>query len=272
MATEFERGKMLRAYFVFSGLLLIILVRFFNHTLVSQMSSPPFLNHEKEWVYHFVFLSGIAQTITGNYFIAFIFDICLFLFPVLFLATRKTIFAFLTTLSLVICFFIFNMVTGHHYHGLVGAMVISVPFWFKEQKRFLLVWEGARYYFLYIFTSAALWKIFRGSVFSEEQLSNILRMQQIDLLLQHPDSFQSEVVRFLIAHARIAHGVLIINVIIQLSFLIGFFSKKFDNLLIALAILFCLANYFVMSILSAELLVLGFALADWKKIGSYFRE
>ena len=53
---------------------------------------------------------------------------------------------------------------------------------------------------------------------------------------------------------------------------VDFFSKKFDNLLIALAIFFCLANYFVMSILSAELLVLGFALANWEKIGSYFRK
>ncbi len=132
--------------------------------------------------------------------------------------------------------------------------------------RFNLLWEGARYYLLYIFASAALWKIFRGSVFYQEQLSNILKHQQLDLLLQQSQSYQAHCVQYLIAHPEISHAVLIVNVVVQLCFAFGFFTKKFDSLLFILAIVFCAANYFVMGITSTELLVLNLTLLNWEKI------
>ena len=107
-----------------------------------------------------------------------------------------------------------------------------------------------RYYFLYIFSSAALWKILRGSAFYHDQLSNILKQQQINLLLQNPDGYKAHIAQFLISHTNFSHALLLANVVLQLSFAIGFFTKKFDRFLFWFAILFVVANLFVMGILS----------------------
>jgi hypothetical protein len=163
-------------------------------------------------------------------------------------------------------FITYNIVTGHHYHGLIGVLIITIPFFSKDEKRFNLLWEGARYYMLYVFASAALWKILRGSAFYTDQLSNILKAQQLDLLIQDRDSLSAYIASYLIANPQVGHLVLLINVLLQLSFAIGFFTKKCDRLLLVLVVLFTIGNYFVMSIISVEILILAFALLNWDKV------
>lgn len=249
---------------VFSVALAIIFYRTLSRASLSSMFNPPYPFKETEMAYRLLYYSHIPQLLTSNFMVAELFYLFLILFPaILFLRTLNRINAIVFTLSTTIYFFAFNMAAGHHYHSLAGLIVITVPFWFKKEERFNALWEIARYYWLYIFSSAALWKIFRGTVFYKEQLSNILKSQQLDLLLQNPDSMQARAVQYLIAHPGISHTVLIANVILQLSFLIGFFTKRYDAVLFCVAIIFCVANYFVMSIVSAELLILNLTLINW---------
>jgi uncharacterized membrane protein len=94
----------------------------------------------------------------------------------------------------------------------------------------------------------------RGSAFYEPQLSNILLAQQADLLLQHAANWRAEIIHYLIQNQSVSHKILLLNVVLQLSFLIGFFTTKFDRVLFGLTLIFVVSNYFVMGILSAELL------------------
>jgi hypothetical protein len=196
-------------------------------------------------------------------------DISILISTIAFLFSRQRIYAVLFTMLVLQYFLTYNIVTGHHYHGLIGVIVISMPFWFKNEKRFNLTWQMVRYYFLYIFASAALWKIMRGSAFYDEQLSNILRSQQINLLVQNPDSLKAHIAQYLIAHAGVSHIILLVNVLVQFYFIAGFFTRKLDSVLFVLAIIFVIANYYVMSILSAELLILNLTLLNWEKIDAY---
>ncbi len=263
---NFTKQYRLKAFFVFGLALLILLNRLWAHALFSGMNHPLFLFRENEAAYRFFLQTHIPQTITGYQLLSFVFDLLLFLIPVLFIINLRQSYAVVFSFLLLIYFFTYNLVTGHHYHGLVAAILITLPFWTKNEQRFHLLWEAGRYYWLYIFASAALWKIVRGSVFYSEQLCHILKAQQLHLLLQQPHSIHAQMVQYLIANPAVAHAVLIINVLVQLSFLIGFFTKKFDPLLFALAIVFCLANYFVMNIVSAELLILNLTLLNWEKL------
>lgn len=260
----------LKAYFVFGVALLILSYRFLSHALFTGMLNPVYSFQQKETWYHILFSSNIPQFITGNYLLSATLDLSLFIFPVLFLLRWQRAWAVAFSVVLLLYFFTFNLVTGHHYHGLVGAILITIPFWTKNETRFNLLWEAVRYYWLYIFASAALWKILRGSVFYTEQLSNILKSQQLDLLLQQPDSFQAQVAQYLIANPQVSHGVLVVNVLVQLCFAVGFFTRKFDTALFILALVFCAANYFVMSIVSAELLILNLTLLNWEKVATLF--
>lgn len=271
MVQENKSYRHLKGNLVFGAMWLIVLYMLISSTLLSQMNAPLFLFPQTEWFYVVVFKSGILQFITSRYWSAVLFDLLLLGSPLLFLLTRNRIFAILFTVLLLLYYFTFNMVTGHHYHGLVGAMVITIPFWVKSEKSFLLLWQGCRYYLLYIFASAALWKIMRGSAFHAEQLPAILKMQQLQLQLELPNSFRAAVSQYLITHVNLTHTVLLLNTILQLSFVVGFVTKKHDNWLLFAFVLFVASNYLVMGIMSTELLVLGFTLINWywmsKKLG-----
>lgn len=257
----------LRAVIVFAVALAILLVRFFSHSLLPQMdTSIPVLFQQKEVFYQWFYSTGITQYIVHHYIVAATFDVCLFFSGFFFLILRERIFAIVFWLLTLIYFFSFNVITGHHYHGLIGVLIIVLPFFSKEGKRFDIAWEGVRYYLLYIFASAALWKIARGSAFNVEQLSSILKAQQLDLLLQNPDSLRASISAYLISHSSVGHAILLVNVLVQLSFALGFFTKRFDTALLILSIVFVVANYFVMSIVSWELLILSLTLLNWDRV------
>ena len=263
---SFEKELRLKTNFVFGFALLILYYRFISASILSAMSQPSFIFQEDEWVYKYFLLSGIPQFITSGSLVPALFDVCWYALPILFLLTTERIYAILFSIVTLLYFLTYNIAAAHHYHGLVGLLVITIPFWTKKQERFHFLWEAARYYWLYIFVSAALWKILRGSVFYTDQLSNILKSQQINLLLQHPDTFKAHVAQYLISNPSIAHFILILNVLIQLSFMIGFFTKKIDSYLFVLAIIFSIANYYVMGIVSFELLILNFTLMNWESV------
>jgi len=267
---SFLRQYRYKALAVAGVAIVILLNRFFGHALMYAMHQPVFLFEQKEAAYRLFLASGLAQFITNNPLISIVFDIALFAMPIAFVLTLKRGFAIAFSVLLLIYFVTYNLVTGHHYHGLVGLILITIPFWTNNQIRFELLWQACRYYLLYIFSSAALWKILRGSVFYKEQMSNILKAQQLDLLLQQPDSFRAQAAQYLIANPDIAHTVLVVNVVVQLIFLIGFFTRKADSFLFVLLIVFCAANYFVMNIVSAELLILNLTLLNWDKIEAWF--
>lgn len=255
------------AVFVFAAALVILLVRFFSHALLPQLGTHvPILFTEKEAFYKLYYSTGITQYIVSHYIIAAAFDVCLFFSGFLFILLRERVLAIVFWLLTLIYFLSFNIITGHHYHGLAGILIIVLPFFSKEEKRFTLLWQGARYYLLYIFASAALWKIVRGSAFNVEQLSSILKAQQLDLLLRNPDSIRATISAYLIANTTIAHYVLLLNVAVQLFFAVGFFTKRFDTMLLLLSIVFVVTNYFVMSIVSTELLILSLTLLNWDKV------
>ncbi len=263
---NFERSFRVKAIAVFFCVLFVLLYRFISGTLFTGLAGLC-CGLEYGNVFYYLFIkTGIPALILSSHSLPLFFDFCLFGLPLLFLLTKRKVFAVLFTAVAVIYFLLFNIVTAHFYHGFFALVIISIPFWSKNETRFNLLWEGARYYLLYVFASAALWKIFRGSVFYQEQLSNILKHQQLDLLLQQPLSYQAHCVQYLIAHPETSHLVLIANVVLQLCFAVGFFTKKFDSLLFVLAIIFCVANYFVMGITSTELLVLNLTLLNWEKI------
>jgi len=263
---EFNRFYALKAKLVFAFVMLVLFIRLISGTLYSQMVAPPLLFKQTEWLYKLILETGFLKFLTGNFMVAGLFDAALLFVPVIFVFTLKRIFAVLFTGLVVVYNLSFNIVTGHHYHGLVGLIVMSIPFWTKDENRFKLLWDGTRYYLLYIFASAALWKIARGSAFHPEQMVSILKAQQLDMLLQQPGSIRAAIAHFLINHTKLSHALLLANVLLQFSFIAGFFTKRFDDILLMLFILFVSANYFVMGIVSTDLLVLGVSLLSYKRL------
>lgn len=265
----FERSMSVKAYFVLGIAMYFCFFRLISASMLSQMNHPLFLFGENETVYRAYLSSGIPQFITSSTVISALFDVSLLVFTIGFLMSFNRLFIVLFTLVLLNYILTYNLVTGHHYHGLFGTVIMTLPFWFKKGQKFNLAWDLTRYYFLYVLASAALWKVMRGSAFYHLQLSDIIKSQQLNLLLQTPESFKARIAEYLISHPVFSHSILLTDVALQGSFFIGFFTKKFDRALLALAVLFCFANYYVMGIVSFEILIMALTLLDWPKVETW---
>ncbi len=257
-----------KAQWVYGTSMLIFLYRFVSEGMFTQMSQPVLTNSESEWIYTLFMNTGIAPFIASHTWASILFDLLLFALPILLVLYFNRWLAICFSALTLIYFLSFNVIAMHHYHGLVGVLLLSIPFWFTSNIKFTLAWEGVRYYFLYIFASAAIWKLMRGSAFNPEQMSWILKGQQLDYLLQHPTGLRAEILAYLIANPAVSHLLLLANTLLQLSFITGFFTKRYDRLLLFAAVLFAMANYIVMGIASFELLILCLTLLDWSKIKS----
>jgi hypothetical protein len=108
--------------------------------------------------------------------------------------------------------------------------------------------HALRYFLLFFFTSAAVWKFVQGGIFSIEQMSGILLFQHKEYLTSSPHSWYASFIYWLIKHTYISYSLYFAATILELSFAIGFFTKRYDRFLTGASILFLLADVFFMRI------------------------
>lgn len=135
-----------------------------------------------------------------------------------------------------------------HHEPFILYLLLSFAFLTNRADRFYGVLKGCRYYFLYGFVSAAWWKIARGSVFNGEEMSRILLIHHSDLLTGDCTSFSCRVYGWLIGHPGVSWWLYLGATALELCFLAGFFTRRWDRWLIGLAVLFVLADLLLMRI------------------------
>ena len=97
-------------------------------------------------------------------------------------------------------------------------------------------------------------------------MSGILLFQHKELLANSPGFWQSNLITFLVEHKILSYILYLSTVLLELSFIVGFFTKKFDRLLILGFIFFLLMDHLIMRIpyyeVSPLLLTLWFSKKD----------
>jgi len=135
-----------------------------------------------------------------------------------------------------------------HLEPFILYFLLSFVFWTNSSERFYSLLKVCRFYFLYIFFSAAVWKIARAAVFSPSEMSRILLMHHSDLLSGNCDSLQCRAIVYLIDHPALSWWLYALGVAVELSFVVGYFTRRWDRLLLGLAGLFVVADLLVMRI------------------------
>jgi len=133
-------------------------------------------------------------------------------------------------------------------------LLFPLVFMVSNAKTFRLLVEALRYFFLFFFASAGIWKVVTGAVFNTEQMSGVLLYQHADLLSNSPGYWQTGLIEWLINHTAISYCLYLLATILELSFIAGFFTKRFDHLLIAGFILFLVFDHLIMRIPYYEVL------------------
>jgi hypothetical protein len=205
---------------------------------------------------------GLHKFVAANSYAPLVFDIAFYSMPAIFyiaylknakLAASLAVLMFVVNWLYVQVFTLFptNSIEGH-----VVWLLYPIIFMAVSVKNFYFLVHAARYYFLYFFVSAGIWKLVHGGIFNPQQMSAVLINQHKELLVSSPDYWLSNLYYWLIGKSTIGYALYIIATLLELSFVIGFFTKKYDKLLIWLFLLFLIFDHFIMRIPYYEILPL----------------
>lgn len=133
-------------------------------------------------------------------------------------------------------------------------LLFPVVFITSSEERFELLYRGIRYFFLYFFMSAGVWKLAQGGAFNPLQMNGILLYQHHDMLVNSAQYWQTNLYNYLLVQPYLGYALYLAATALELFFIIGFFTSKHDKLLAALFIIFLISDYFFMRISYVEVL------------------
>lgn len=244
---------------VFGWLFLVLLYQWSADLMISQLESPVLLRVDLDLTYWLVHLTGIGEFFRASYFAAFSFDFFLMvLCLVAVLFPKRTIVPILTGLLFLIYCVLLNSYQCWHYHNLITLILLIVPFCFRSLKTFSILFAGLRYAVAYIYASAAIWKLIRGSVFNEGQMKWLIQHNYVDRLAVegYELNFLENMMFQLSNYSTLSSIALIIGVAMEASFLIAFFTRKFDRHLIIIGVVFHLITAVLVDVSFLQLWVL----------------
>lgn len=243
--------------FFFAIFFLILLYKLYAALLISQVGMNPIVYQEIDVTYWMFMIAGIPDIMNGP--VAIIFDIlllCSCLASCIFPTQRITAIVFFCFYF--IYFILFNMTAGHHYAN-VAIIIISFAFIFKD-KLFGFSLQFSRFAFLFVMCSAAIWKIARGNFFYPHQLEMIMLSHNLDTIVTVDKTIRYQIVKWFIQNPFWSHTAWITMIIMELSFIIGFFTMRMDKLLLIIYILFAIAGFLLTGIFALENILFLFIL------------
>lgn len=155
-----------------------------------------------------------------------------------------------------VCFFLsilfyglwIDACTPIHFEVFIMFAILILLFIPRSDTGIYYAFHSIRYIFLYIFLSAGLWKLRAGGFWNIDQMSAILLDQHLLLLASNESSFFTEIIHFLISNYFVSYALYFTVTIIELCFIVGFFTLRWDKVLFIFLISFLIINYFLMEI------------------------
>jgi hypothetical protein len=256
-----DREKAARLTFGFATLVLVY--RYGEWSLVHQLRQPLLFDSGFDytyWIYQYLRLPGLF---VGNKPGALLFDLLLFTSTLfnLITAAKSRVAVLVCALAWTLYSITFDSYVCHFNQNLNGLVLLPFAFLAKKEEDFRMVWEGARYFCLYIYVDAFIHKAsIGGNLFYFPEGVEIIKTNQAQFLLQNPGSALVPVYSWFITHSGISYAGFVTMVMLQGIMGVGFFTKKWDKYLFFVPILFHLVNYFFVDVFFFELLVLNLTL------------
>ncbi|MBX2922672.1 MAG: hypothetical protein KF746_10810 [Chitinophagaceae bacterium] len=240
--------------------------RWWNGMLLSQLHPSFFITPMNVTVWALMF-TGIHELFISSHTACLCADLLLIGLPILYtiLHTKHYVKAKIITGC---CILVFNFVYAQCYtlypsnsiEGHIGWMLFPIVLICHKLVNFSFALQVIRFIFLFFFASAGIWKIRNGGVFNPEQMSGVLLLQHSQLLVTAPSSFLAEMYYWLINHPVTGYLLYLAATLLELFFIIGFFTKKADRLLLILFFIFLIADIWVMRIKYWEVMHLAIPL------------
>ena len=231
----------------------LLLLKLYNGKLLFQIQ-PVFFSIKLDIATYLLLLLNPHQFVLNNPNMWLILDICFYSMPLIYFLINKFKEQFVIVAA--VAMLVVNLLYIQLYilYSLdsieiqIAWLLFPIIFLTKKESSFYLLANGLRYYFFYLFTSAAIWKFTQHGVFNKQQLSNILLVQHKEILTAQVTTYQN-FIYWLINHASVSYTLYVAATLLELSFIIGFFTKKYDWLLATATITFIGFDYGIMRII-----------------------
>lgn len=198
--------------------------------------------------------TGIHQWLLENSVRWIVFDIIFYSMPLFFWLLSKrnekagsvvAIFMLVVNWTYIQCYTLYPTNSIESY---TAWLLFPILFITTNLRSFYFILHGLRYFFLFFFASAGIWKLVQGGVFNAEQMGGVLLFQHKEFLTSSPTSWYREFVYWLISNSTISYLLYLLGTIIELIFITGFFTRRLDKWLVAGFLLFLTFNVLVMRI------------------------
>ncbi|NOU38154.1 MAG: hypothetical protein HOO89_05530 [Ferruginibacter sp.] len=248
-------NKHTKQYAVFYAICFVV-CSFWHFYLGRTLSSisPIFFLNRLDISLNILLLTNIQHYIIENKWLQICLDFVYFLLPILlaysFIKNKNAhkFFAISTSLFSIVYLLLFSIFSIISIEVFIAWMFVPLVFYASNSKSFYFMMHILRLLFLLFFLSTAIWKISTGAFFNIEQMSAILQIQHPAYLAENPNTFYAKVLNFYIKNENISYLFYASATLLELSFLIGFFTKKYDKILIVFFCLFLTFDYFLMGI------------------------
>ncbi len=203
--------------------------------------------------------TGLHQWLINNPTGCILFDIIFYSMPIWYLLasknSKKTGIAAAVLMLLVNWVYIqcYTLFPTNSIESYLAWLLFPFLFIVITLPGFYFILHSLRYFFLFIFGSAGIWKIVQGGLFNIDQMSGVLLYQHKELLVSSTRHFDSKVFYWLIQNPTISYIIYLGGVLVELFFLAGFVTKKLDNWILVSFIGFLVADFFIMHIYYWEL-------------------
>ncbi|MGN6343014.1 MAG: hypothetical protein ACTHML_18710 [Ginsengibacter sp.] len=245
---------------VFAVILADLIFSGFSNTLVHQLQSPvlkfPYLDPVFLLMHHL----HIPELVTSYKLISWLWDFILFASAtaIIFFPCKKWLIGVFVVFYF-IYYIIFNSFGAHHTHSLVPFLLTPVVFLYSR-KSFSLAWQGLRYFFLFAYSAAFLWKFFRFSWLYSDQGILIIKKNLAPYLYFNPNTFLASVYFWFINHPSLLQLLYVTGFVLEGLFIIGFFTKKWDPVLFIISLILPLGFWFMADALFYEMVLFSLTL------------
>lgn len=258
--------------FVFLFIFSMILFRWYSYVLPHQLKNPPLLKLGYDPIYILYDSYSLQDFLVTAPLFSLAFSILLIVFsliPIIAPLKRTPIIIFTFLYFIYIVTFNINLTfTSAHTNCI---LLITLCFWPKSNKDFELLWEFARYYSCWVYSSAFIWKFINGGFFQDNFGVEVLKSQLIYFIYQSPESLSTNIYFFFLSNPILINIGTMFVYFLEGIFIFGFFSKKLDNYFIFIIIFIHAVIYFFVDTLFIEQYILTFtfiSLKGWQLITS----
>jgi hypothetical protein len=198
--------------------------------------------------------TGLHQWLLGNPTAFLLFDVVFYSMPLIYLFASKfnykagSIVAIIMLIVNWIYIQCYTLYPTNSIESYTAWLLFPLLFITTNLKSFYFLLHGLRYFFLFFFASAGIWKLVQYGAFNTEQMSGVLLYQHKEYLTSSPGVWHSSFIYWLINNPFVGYFLYLLGTLIELVFLIGFFTRKYDRWLIICFILFLFFDVLIMRI------------------------